>query len=424
MKNKAGEEMLDSAVSLINRSGKSIGLPIDNITRLTLPERVIEVSIPFKMDNGTTKVVTGYRSQHSSLRGPYKGGIRFHQNVTREEVIALSTLMSIKCAVVNIPLGGGKGGVVVNPKDLSNLELERLSREYSARITPFIGQDKDIPAPDMNTNPQIMSWMLDEFEKINSRKEPSAFTGKSIARGGSLGRNEATGYGGVIALQEVIKHLGNNNQSYNSIAIQGFGNVGYFFAEGAKKAGFKIVAISDSKGGVFANEGESLDVENVLKCKKEKGMVSDCYCVSGLCKSKKEQVITNEDLIEMPVDILVPAALESVINKDNMDKIKAKIIIEMANGPITEEARNYLTDKGVVIVPDVLANAGGVIVSYFEWVQGKQGYWWSYNEVMDKLEQHMKTAFKSVWSKHKETNHDLKSSAFELALERMAENIE
>lgn len=415
----SGKEMLSSAQQLISQTGKRMGLEQELINRLVLPERIIEFALPLEKDDGRLEVLIGYRSQHNNLRGPYKGGIRFHQNVTREEVQALSLLMTIKTAVANIPMGGGKGGIAVDPKSLSKAELRKLSKLYAQKLAPFMGQDIDIPAPDVNTNPQIMQWMLEEYEAIKGKKEPSAFTGKAVEHGGSLGREEATGYGGVIALEELLSRLQLDKQRPLTIAIQGFGNVGYFFSEAAYSKGHQIVAISDSKGGITAHETGNLEPKLVIDCKKEQGSIAGCYCVGGVCDSSNGENITNEQLLELPVDILVPAALETVITSKNMQNIKAKIIVEMANGPITEEAREYLTHKGVYILPDVLANAGGVIVSYLEWVQGKQGYWWSKKEVIARLEEIMKSAFSDVWTRSAEKDIDLKSAAFEVALQRL-----
>jgi len=416
----SGKVMLESAQQLIADAAKRVGFDDQFIARVIMPERILEFALPIKMDDGTVKVYKGYRSQHSSLRGPYKGGIRFHQNVTREEVEALSLLMTIKTSVANIPMGGGKGGIIVDPKSLTQNELKRLSEIYADKLSPFMGQDIDIPAPDVNTNPTIMKWMLDAYEQKKEKKEPAAFTGKAVAHGGSLGREEATGYGGVIALQELLSRLHSNKQSPLTIAIQGFGNVGYFFAEAAGNNGHHIVAVSDSKGGIYSSDGKALDPQMVLACKKEQGSISGCYCSGGVCDSKKGKQISNEELLTLPVDILVPAALEGVITSHNMKDIKAKIIVEMANGPITEEAREYLVHNNVLILPDVLANAGGVIVSYLEWVQGKQGYWWTKEEVLKKLEALMKTAFADVWTRSQEAQIDLKSAAFEVALQRLA----
>jgi len=474
-----GKKMLESAQALIKKTAKNLGFDEEIIKRLIEPEMIYEFSFPVKMDNGQIKVFKGWRIQHNSALGPYKGGIRFHPETVREEVQALATLMSIKCAVAGLPYGGGKGGVAIDPKKLSSAELERLSREYVKKIAHFIGEDVDVPAPDVNTNPQIMAWMIDEYQKIKGYQSRATFTGKPVAMGGSLGRTEATGRGGVIVLKALLEKLiGKNflaselasppqsagsvaprsssqdegslrrslaqtstrreNFSFSTltIAVQGFGNVGYYFALLAKEAGFKVVAVSDSKGGIVKIKNEKLkmkndnekikidDLENldiplIMECKKKKGSLAGCYCAGGVCDTKGGKTITNEELLQLPVDILVPAALENVINEKNMKNIKAKVIVEMANGPVTEEAYEYLNKKGVVIVPDVLANSGGVTVSYLEWVQNKAGYYWSEEEVNSKLEVMMKKAFEAIWKKSTEKKIPLKQAAFEVALERI-----
>jgi len=452
-----GKKMLESAQALIKETAKNLGFDEEIIKRLIEPEMICEFSFPVKMDDGQIKVFKGWRIQHNSALGPYKGGIRFHPQTSREEVQALATLMTIKCAVAGLPYGGAKGGVLVDPKKLSSAELERLSREYVKKIAHFIGEDTDVPAPDVNTNPQIMAWMIDEYQKIKGYQSKATFTGKPVAMGGSLGRTEATGRGGVIVLKALLSELVKdgstkilsrlnsslmllkqkvsknfvlpsfNNQKLKSnneitIAVQGFGNVGYYFANIASEAGFKVVAVSDSKGGIIKPKGENLealDIPLVMECKKEKGTLAGCYCAGGVCDTKGGKTITNEELLELPVDILVPAALENVINEKNMKNIKAKIIIEMANGPVTEEAYEYLSKKGVIIVPDVLANSGGVTVSYLEWAQNKAGYYWSEEEVNSKLEVMMKKAFETIWKKSIEKKIPLKQAAFEVALEKI-----
>ena len=437
-----GKKMLESAQEIIIKTAKGLGLEQSEINRLIKPEKVYEFKFSMRDDQGKVREYMGWRIQHNSTLGPYKGGIRFHPNTTREEIQALAILMTIKCAVVGLPFGGGKGGVIVDPKKLSEGELERLSRAYVTKIAPFVGEDIDVPAPDVNTNPKIMGWMVDEYEKIIGKKSPAAFTGKPIDRGGSLGRTKATGRGGVIVLKALLSKLksqfkisnfkSNLNDlniknslnpdligiklkipKYPTVAVQGFGNVGYYFAKIAAENGFKIVAVSDSRGGVYVKE--SLSPEKTLDCKKEKGSVSGCYCKGSVCDVRYGKPITNEELLQLPVDILVPAALENVINTQNMDKIKAKIIVEMANGPITEEAYEYLTKKGTIIVPDVLANSGGVTVSYLEWLQGKEKHWWTEEEVNKKLEEIMKKAFEAVWKR----GGDLKQAAFEVAIEKL-----
>lgn len=425
-----GQKMLVSAQALIKKTAERMNLDEETIKRLIAPEYVHEFPLVVTMDNGEKKVFYGWRIQHNSALGPYKGGIRFHQDTVKEEVQALATLMSIKCAVAGLPYGGGKGGVAVDPKQLSKSELERLSREFVKKVHQFIGEDIDVPAPDVNTNPLIMSWMIDEYQKIKGFKSPATFTGKPVEMGGSLGRTEATGRGGLFVLESIINKArhrifqltspssnGGTPKSLTqkqvsspysglTVAVQGFGNVGYYFAKLAYEAGFKIVAISDSKGGIYDEKG--IDPVKLMDYKKKTGKVAD---FSG-------KNITNEEILTLNVDILVPAALENVINDKNKDKIKAKIILEMANGPITEEAFEYLKDKAMII-PDVLANSGGVTVSYLEWVQGKQGYWWSEKEVNEKLKEMINRATDKIWEKSQERKISLKEAAFEVALERI-----
>ena len=396
--------MLESAQALITKTAEKMQLDGEMIKRLIKPEFAHEFALTITMDSGKKKVFKGWRIQHNSALGPYKGGIRFHFETVREEVQALATLMSIKCAVAGLPYGGGKGGIVVDPKKLSKTELERLSRAFANRIAHVIGEDIDVPAPDVNTTPEIMSWMLDEYQKIIGHKSPATFTGKPIAMGGSLGRTEATGRGGLFGLLSLLAKMKKKAKG-TTVAVQGFGNVGYYFAKLATEVGFKVVAISDSRSGVYDKNG--IDLDRALKNKKEKGTVS------------YGKTISNEELLELDVDVLVPAALENMVNEKNMAKIKAPIIVEMANGPLTQEAYEYLAKKGRVIVPDVFANSGGVIVSYLEWVQGKAGFWWSEKEVNDKLKVMMERAFEAIWKKSVEKKMPLKQAAFEVAIGRI-----
>lgn len=421
--------MLESALEIIKKTSRSLGLDSETIRRLLEPEAIHEVNFPVKLDNGKIRLFKGFRIQHNSSLGPYKGGIRFHPNVTRDEVQALATLMSIKCAVAGLPYGGGKGGIIVEPKHLSESELERLSKSYIRAIATVIGPTQDIPAPDVNTNPKIMRWMVEEYikckssdikDKVAQNKLRATFTGKPVDNGGTLGRTEATGRGGVIILQALLAKLGSKFKVQSpklSVAVQGFGNVGYYFAKIAEEQEFNIVAVSDSKGAVYVKEG--LSVDTTMKCKKEKGSVAGCYCKGSVCDIRFGKTVTNEELLELPVDVLVPSALENVINEDNMRHIKAKIIIEMANGPVTEEAYEYLTKKGVIIVPDVLANSGGVTVSYLEWYQNMHGEKWSENQVNTRLKTMMMKAFDSIWKKSQSKRMPLKQAAFELAIERI-----
>lgn len=411
----------DNAVKQIQNVASLLKLN-DKITKKLLElEHFYEVEIPIKMDDGTTRKFKGYRAQHSSARGPYKGGIRFHPNVNPDEVKALSMWMSIKCAVAGIPFGGAKGGVIVNPKELSRGELERLSRGYVKKLYKHIGEQVDVPAPDVNTNPQIMAWMLDEYEKLVGHKSPGTFTGKPVELGGSLGRTEATGRGGVMVLKALAKKLGLKPEK-TSVAVQGFGNVGYYFAHFAEREGFNVVAVSDSKGGVHVKTG--INVGKTMSCKLEKGKVADCYCVGSVCDIKKSHQLSNDEILELPVDILVPAALENVITDKNAGKIKARAIIEMANGPITPEADKILAKRGILSVPDVLANSGGVTVSYFEWMQNLENHYWTEAEVNKKLEEVMTRAFNDMWARHEELKVDLRMSAYSNAVAKIARAME
>jgi glutamate dehydrogenase/leucine dehydrogenase len=417
MKNNTNE-MLQTAISLVKKAGKDLNIDIANIESFIQPDRIIEFKLPLKLDSGKNMAYTGFRSQHNNVKGPYKGGIRFHQNVSREEVVALSLLMTLKTALVDLPFGGGKGGIIVDPKKLTHAELERLSRLYALKLAYFIGENTDIPAPDVNTNGQIMQWMLDEYQLIKGKSEPGAFTGKAVSRGGSLGRTEATGYGGVIALCRYVDKFLGDKQSAMSIAIQGLGNVGFYFMEGLKNKSFKITAVSDSTVSLICKQGLNKFISDIASYK------SKNKTLKGFSNSIKQNDIeiieqTSDAILYEDVDILVPAALESVITEDNVHKIKAKIIVEMANGPITDKAQNALNERSVAVIPDILANSGGVIVSYFEWVQSRSGYYWPKDEVLSKLESKMSDACLQVFEYSKVKKIDLKSSAIQIALMRL-----
>lgn len=412
----------ENAKKQIKNVAKILNLSTATIDRLITIDRFIEKTLEVKMDSGKVQKFKAYRSQHNRARGPYKGGIRFHKDVNENEVKALSCWMSVKCAVANVPYGGAKGGVIVNPKELSKTELERLSRSYSAAFAEHFGPDQDVPAPDVNTNSQIMAWMLDEYEKVVGHCSSATFTGKPVELGGSLGRTEATGRGGVIVLKALAEKLGLKPEK-TTVAVQGFGNVGYYFAKLAQNEGFNVVAVSDSTGGIYVKDG--MNVAKTYACKKEKGHVGDCYCLGSVCSAgKKENQITNEELLELPVDILVPAALENVITDKNANLIKAKAIIEMANGPVTPEADEILTKKRILSVPDVLANCGGVTVSYFEWVQNREGFYWTEDEVNERLEKIMLGAFDDMWRRQEELKINLRMAAFASAVSKIAKAME
>lgn len=372
------------------------------------PMRVLEVSFPVKLDDGTIKTFTGYRSQHNNAVGPFKGGLRFHPAVTKDEVKALSTWMTFKCSVAGIPYGGGKGGMAIDPKKYSKAELERISRGFAEAISPLIGEKVDIPAPDVNTNGQIMSWMVDSYEKIVGHSAKGVFTGKPLEFGGSLARTEATGYGVHLAAKKALDKL-NIDVKGATYAVQGFGNVGYYTAYYAYKDGAKIVAFSNTDVAIYNENG--IDMEAVIKDYEENGRIVEN---KGYGKD-----ITNEELLELEVDVLAPCALENQITSENADRIKAKVITEGANGPTTPEADEILYKKGIVVIPDILANAGGVVVSYFEWVQNLQGYYWSFDEVQEKEDTVLSNAFEDVWSIADEFKVDLRNAAYMSSIRRI-----
>ena len=409
---------LSSVIKKVEKAGKKLKISQEKIELFKQPKRFLNFQIIFTRDNGKKEIVQGFRCQHNNILGPFKGGIRFHPNVSEEEVKALALLMTLKCSLVNLPYGGAKGGVIVDPKKLSKRELEELSRQYVREIYQFIGEDIDIPAPDVNTNPQIMAWMVDEYSKLVGKFSPGAFTGKPEELRGLKGRVEATGYGGVVILEKLKEKYGLIPEK-TTIAIQGFGNVGFHFAKFAYEKGYKIVALSEVDGGIYLKEG--LEPEKVLQCKMQKGTIAGCYCKGCVCDWKGGRDISNKQLLELNVDVLVPAAVENVITKENASKIKAKYIIAMANGPITQEAQEILEKKGKVIVPDILANAGGVIASYFEWRQAKEGRLWAREETYKELENILTSAFDKVFNYAKKKRISLDESAFQLAIQRIFE---
>ncbi|MBL4694742.1 Glu/Leu/Phe/Val dehydrogenase [Candidatus Gracilibacteria bacterium] len=390
---------------------------------LSHPQREISVAFPVRMDDGCLKIFKGFRIQHNDSRGPYKGGIRFHQDVDKEEVQALATWMTLKCAVVNIPLGGGKGGVIVNPKELSEGELERLSRSYFRAIAPVIGPDIDVPAPDVNTNPKIMGWFADEYAKWAGKDVRGIVTGKAIDDGGSKGRGSATAQGGVYILQEMAKR-NNWNPAETKVVIQGFGNAGGTAAKLLAADGYELVGISDSQGGIVCNHG--IDPAGLMQCKVEKKTVKNCGVhVSELhgVEGSSCKMVENEELLLEECDILVLAALENQITKENAHKIKAKVIIELANGPITPDADEILAERGIIVVPDILANAGGVTVSYFEMLQNADDEYWEEDDVNEKLHKIMIKALADVEGNAKKYDCTLREAAFVTAIERLKDKM-
>lgn len=404
-------------------------IDIDSLlkARLENPDRIVEVSLPIKMDDGSVRVFQGFRVQHNNILGPYKGGLRYHPNVDMDEVKALSFWMTMKNAVVNVPFGGGKGGISVNPKELSEGELERLTREFTRKLFPVIGPELDVPAPDVNTNSTIMSFIVDEYSKKAGQLTPAVVTGKPIENGGSEGRTEATGLGGSYVLLQILRKLEKDPRGL-TIAIQGFGNVGVYVAKYLEEAGCKIVAIADSKGGIYVPNGIP-NINEIEKCKKEKGFIAGCYCVGSVCDIKNKETldareITPEEILTLPVDIIIPSALENCITEENADKIQAKIILEMANGPTTLEADGILKGKEVLVIPDILANAGGVAVSYFEWYQNIHNEKWTKEEVFRKLKEKMEASTDEVYSASIEHKVSLREAGYIVALKRIQEKEE
>ena len=375
---------------------------------LKSPQRVLEVTFPVKLDNGTVKTFTGYRSQHNNAVGPYKGGVRFHPNVNLDEVKALSIWMTIKCCVAGIPYGGGKGGITLDPRDYSEAELERIARAYSEAISPLIGEKIDIPAPDVNTNGKIMSWMVDAYENVVKKSAPGVFTGKPVEFGGSLARTEATGYGVNFAAVQALEKLGKNVKGA-TYAIQGFGNVGYHTGYYAHQSGAKVVAVSTVDVGIYNENG--LDMEALFKEFQEKGFITN---EAGYGKE-----ISNAELLALDVDVLAPCALENQLTSENAGKVCAKIVVEGANGPTTPEADAILRQNGVLVVPDILANCGGVVVSYFEWVQNLQGYYWEFDEVQEKETVVLRRAFRDIWNLAQEYDVDLRTASYMMSIRRV-----
>ena len=372
------------------------------------PQRALEVSFPVKLDDGTVKTFTGYRSQHNNAVGPYKGGVRFHPNVNFDEVKALSIWMTIKCCVAGIPYGGGKGGITLDPRDYSEAELERIARAYSEAISPLIGEKIDIPAPDVNTNGKIMSWMVDAYENVVKKSAPGVFTGKPVEFGGSLARTEATGYGVNFAAVQALEKLGKDVKGA-TYAIQGFGNVGYHTGYYAHQSGAKVVAVSTVDVAIYNENG--LDMEALFKEFQEKGFITN---EAGYGKE-----ISNAELLALDVDVLAPCALENQLTSENAGKVRAKIVVEGANGPTTPEADAILRQNGVLVVPDILANCGGVVVSYFEWVQNLQGYYWEFDEVQEKETVVLRRAFRDIWNLAQEYDVDLRTASYMMSIRRV-----
>lgn len=408
----AATEVLDPyeiAKGLVKDAVENLGLDDSVYELLKNPQKFVEVSIPVEMDDGSVQSFIGYRSFHNNALGPTKGGIRFHPDVTPEEVKALSVWMTIKSSLLGLPYGGGKGGVLCNPADLSPRELEALSRGYIRAMAPHMGPYKDVPAPDVNTNPQVMAWMFDEYSSIVGENTFGLLTGKPLILGGSKGRVEATGRGTVVTIKQAANHL-DMNLAETTTVVQGFGNVGSVAARLMHDAGSKVIAVMEVDGGVYNPEG--LDIPKMLEYKVEHGSVAGY---------PDGEVISNDELLTLECDILIPAALENQITSRNAHDIKAKIVAEAANGPTTPEADRIMTERGILVIPDILANAGGVTVSYFEWVQNLYGYYWTEEEVNSKLEQMMRQAFDWVYNMHTERGMKMRDVAYMVAISRLAE---
>ncbi|WP_126429623.1 Glu/Leu/Phe/Val family dehydrogenase [Brevibacillus marinus] len=401
-------DLLKSTQRVIKEALEKLGYQEAMYELLKEPLRVLTVRIPVRMDNGEVKVFTGYRAQHNDAVGPTKGGIRFHPDVTEDEVKALSIWMSLKAGIVDLPYGGGKGGIVCDPREMSFRELERLSRGYVRAISQLVGPTKDIPAPDVFTNSQIMAWMMDEYSRIREFDSPGFITGKPIALGGSHGRETATAKGVTICIREAAKRRGIELKGAR-VVVQGFGNAGSYLSKFMHDAGAKVIGISDAYGALYDPDG--LDIDYLLDRRDSFGTVTKLFT----------NTITNKELLELDCDILVPAAIENQITASNAHNIKASIVVEAANGPTTLEATKILTERGILLVPDVLASAGGVTVSYFEWVQNNQGYYWSEEEVERKLEEVMVKAFDNVYQTAQTRRVDMRLAAYMVGVRKMAE---
>ncbi len=401
------------ALQQLDRALRYLELPEGIAEFLRRPKREVSVNFPVRMDNGDIRMFTGYRVQHSTVRGPSKGGIRYHPQVSMDEVRALAMWMTWKCSLMNLPYGGAKGGVIVDPRELSRGEVERLTRRFTYELTPVIGPEGDIPAPDVNTDAQIMAWMMDTYSMVMGHAATGVVTGKPIPIGGSLGRREATGRGVMHTTLAALKHLGISAENA-TVVVQGFGNVGSVSAYLLQDAGAKVIAVSDVSGGLYNPKG--LDVRDVLAYAERNARLVAGY--------PKAEAISNEELLALPCDVLVPAALENQITGANVHNIKAKVIAEGANGPTTPEADDVLYDRGVFVIPDILANAGGVTVSYLEWVQDRQAFFWGEAEVNNQLARMMKESFDAVLETSQKMRVDMRTAAYILAVERVADIIQ
>ena len=417
------QSLFSDASQRLDEALKYASISEDAIERLKLPKSSLKVSIPVRMDSGELRIFPGYRVRYDDTRGPTKGGIRYHQDVSSDEVQSLAFWMTFKCAVANLPFGGGKGGITVNPKELSPFELERLSRGYIDAVADFIGPDIDIPAPDVYTNQMIMGWMVDEYSIIKRQITPAVITGKPLTMGGSLGRDTATAMGAFFTIEATWPKLGlNGSPADTTVAVQGLGNAGAIVAELLFNAGYKVVAVSDSKGGVYRREG--LDIPSVRQFKDSTRTLKAVYCEDTVCSIVEHETITNEELLALDVDIFAPAALENQITEANARDIKAKAVYELANGPTTPGADEILRQRDVVVFPDILVNAGGVTVSYFEWVQNRQGLYWTLEQVNQQLKQMMVEETERIWTITQEQGTSPRTAAYVHALNRIGDAVQ
>ncbi|MGI8759225.1 MAG: Glu/Leu/Phe/Val family dehydrogenase [Acidimicrobiales bacterium] len=416
-----GYDVFADAITKLQRAATHLRVDPETLQRLQHPKATMVVSIPVRMDDGSLEIFEGYRVRHDDTRGPAKGGMRYHPAVSLSEVKALALWMTLKCAVVGIPFGGAKGGVAVNPKLLSTLELERLSRGFIAQLGDFIGPETDVPAPDVYTNAMVMGWMMDEYSRLRGRRIPGVVTGKPVELGGSWGRDDATGRGAYHAIKELGRRR-DWDPAEVRVAVQGFGNAGQHVALLLHAEGYRVVAVSDSQGGISRSEG--FDVPSLVKMKNESRKLAAVYCQESVCEMVSADQVTNAELLELDVDLLIPAALEGQITATNAERVRASTVVEVANGPTTGEADAILEDRGIVVVPDILANAGGVTVSYFEWVQNRSGDRWGRDEVRARLEAIMTTETKAVLDRAEDMKLDLRTAAYAHALDRVGAAIE
>lgn len=410
--------LLTDASRRIEQAAQYAPISADATERLKFPKASLKVAIPVRMDDGSLRVFEGYRVRYDDTRGPTKGGIRYHPKVSLDEVQSLAFWMTFKCAAVNLPFGGAKGGITLNPKELSKFELERLSRGYIDAIAPFIGPDLDIPAPDVYTNPMIMGWMMDQYSIIKGRRSPAVITGKPVSMGGSLGRNTATGTGAFFVIKTMMEKLGKSPGEL-TVAVQGFGNAGSIVARRLFDTGYKVVAVSDSRGGIYSASG--LNIPDVQQFKQTNHTMKAVYCEDSVCSIVEHNTLTNEELLTLDVDILIPAALENQITAENAAAVQAKYIFEVANGPVSADADVILEKKGISLFPDILVNAGGVMVSHFEWVQNRSGLYWKLDKVEKELRSRITTEAEIIYSIAQKHTVSFRTAAYIHALSRLGE---